>query len=217
MRFLRRCRHRYWLFSDLILPCHFLKQAHWSDSLPLSLQDQGTEAEPRAGRASPTRTGHLNLTSPSHYPGGRFLQSLRKEGDLLGRRRPCWQLSQSFGDRLRSPPSLSEVLNSFSSLPFPSLGHSLLSSLVDFPLRSPAVEDPRPTCAPSAVASAAPPPAPPRPLPDLPYLFVRRVSECMHPRPQLCLRYSPCVSGPKCPLRTFASVPPLAMPPSPRP
>lgn len=46
-----------------------------SDSLFVSLQDEGTEAEPGAGRASPARTGHLTSSCLSHHLGGRFLQS----------------------------------------------------------------------------------------------------------------------------------------------
>ncbi|XP_008854151.1 calmodulin-binding transcription activator 2 isoform X4 [Nannospalax galili] len=53
MRFLRRCRH----------------------SPPLSPQDEGTEAEPGAGRAAPARAGHLTSPPPSSPPGAPLWQS----------------------------------------------------------------------------------------------------------------------------------------------
>lgn len=81
MRFLRRCRHRYsfFLLLDFALspPLPHLLGALLvsSDSFFVSLQDEGTKAEPRARRSSPTRISHLTSLRLSHHPEGRFLQS----------------------------------------------------------------------------------------------------------------------------------------------
>lgn len=76
MRFLRRCRHRYWSFPSLdFYPATSTDSPGSSDCFLISPQDEGIEAEPGAGRASPAGTGHLTLPQLSHHPGDASWQS----------------------------------------------------------------------------------------------------------------------------------------------
>lgn len=192
MRFLRRCRHRCCPFlswgglgSAAASPSHRPDRPVSSDSFLVSPQDEGTEAEPGAGRASPTRAGHLTSPLPFSSPWGPLLAVLTGRGLSGGGGAPCRQLSRHFcaSPSWVSTPHPSEVLNSLSH---PCL---LLFPPGRAPFSVPGSRRPTPHIpASSAVTSGAlPAPSPqlppclcpPRPLPDLPYLFVRRVSECI--------------------------------------
>lgn len=132
MRFLRRCRHRccpfpHWggLGPNAASPSHRPDRPVSSDSFLVSPQDEGTEAESGAGRASPTRAGHLTSPLPFSSPWGPLLAVLTGRGLSGGGGAPCRQLSRHFcasPSWVSTPPPLRSA-----ELPLPPLPPSLPS------------------------------------------------------------------------------------------
>uniref|UniRef100_A0A667HNM0 Calmodulin-binding transcription activator 2 n=1 Tax=Lynx canadensis TaxID=61383 RepID=A0A667HNM0_LYNCA len=105
MRFLRRCRHRYPRPGPLPAATSTaprpVPSGRRPDPLPISPQDEGTEAEPGAGRAPPARTGHLTAAPPSSPPRGPLLAVLTEAGPSAGGEPPSAAVPLSGG---RNPP-----------------------------------------------------------------------------------------------------------------